>query len=58
MSLSDVSSKFNDETLQEIIEKVGGVELKSWEFAGGFRKGDSFLSEVYKLKVIGLNERG
>lgn len=58
MSLSDISSKFTEETLQEIIENAGGVELISWEFAGGFRKGDSFLSEVYKLKVKGLNERG
>jgi thiamine kinase-like enzyme len=57
MSLTNISSKFTKETLLNIIEEVGGSQLVSWEFAGGFKKGDSFLAEVYKLKVIGKNDR-
>lgn len=57
MSLSDISANFTEETLQYIIEKAGGVKYTSWEFAGGFKKGDSYLSEVYRVIVKGLNAR-
>ena len=58
MSLSDISSKFTEEHLNEIIIKSGGVKYTSWEFEGGaIKKGDSYLSEVFNVVVRGLNDK-
>lgn len=56
MSLSDVSPIFNEKSLDEIIIKAGGVKHTGWEFAGGFKKGDSYLSEVFKMIVKGVDK--
>jgi hypothetical protein len=58
MSLNSVSSKFTAETLNEIIRQAGGESLLSYEFTGGFKKGDSYLSELYRLKLIGKKKNG
>lgn len=42
MSLSDVSPKFNEKSLDEIIIKAGGV-VTNWKFVGGSKKVDSYL---------------
>ncbi|CAO1422867.1 unnamed protein product [Diamesa serratosioi] len=58
MSLADISCKFTEQHLNEIIIQSGGVKYTSWEFDGdGSKKGDSYLSEVYKLAVHGLNDK-
>lgn len=58
MALSDVSIKFTEQTLDEIIQKKGGVKHTGWHFGGGFKKGDSYLSEVYRIIVDGIKENG
>ncbi|KAL5287167.1 hypothetical protein ACFFRR_008232 [Megaselia abdita] len=56
MSLSDVSKYFNENSLDEIIRKVGGVRHTSYEFAKtSEKKGDSYLSVVRRLKVCGVD---
>lgn len=54
--LNAISSKFTEETLDSIIRNHGGVKHTSWRFGDGFRKGDSFLSEVHRLIVTGIKE--
>uniref|UniRef100_U5ET49 Putative juvenile hormone-inducible protein n=1 Tax=Corethrella appendiculata TaxID=1370023 RepID=U5ET49_9DIPT len=58
MSLSEISEKFTEENLNEIIRKIGGEKFTKWEFAPGFKKGDSYLSEVYRVIVEGENKNG
>lgn len=55
-SLSDVSPKFNERSLDEIIIKSGGVKHTGWQFTGGSKKGDSYLSEVFKMTVTGVDK--
>lgn len=57
MSLSDISSKFSEATLDEIIQKAGGTKHTSYKFGKGFKKGDSYLSKVFRLCVEGVNEK-
>lgn len=58
MSLAEISSKFTEQHLNEIIIQCGGVKYTSWEFEGdASKKGDSYLSEVYKVVVRGLNDK-
>lgn len=58
MSLADISIKFTEEHLNEIIIQSGGVKYTSWEFEGdASKKGDSYLSEVYKVAVRGINDK-
>lgn len=56
MSLSEISSKFTEKTLDEIIQKSGGTKHTSYKFGEGFKKGDSYLSRVYRLTVYGVKE--
>ncbi|KAM7350016.1 uncharacterized protein ACRADG_008710 [Cochliomyia hominivorax] len=56
MSLSDISSKFTEATCEEIIKKAGGTKYTSYKFGKGFKKGDSYLSKVFRLCVYGVNE--
>lgn len=58
MSLADISTEFTVETLDIIIKSIGGKRHESWEFAGGFKKGDSYLSEVFRLIIVGVREDG
>lgn len=55
MSLTDISSKFTDTTCEEIIKKAGGTKYTSFKFGKGFKKGDSYLSKVFRLCVYGVN---
>lgn len=55
-SLSDVSKFFNEESLDIIIKKIGGVRHTSYEFANtSEKKGDSYLSVVRRLRVHGVD---
>lgn len=54
-SLSDVSLKFTKTSLDGIIIKAGGIKHTSYEFTGEFKKGDSYLSEVFKMIVKGVD---
>lgn len=56
MDLETISSKFTTEILDKIVRNHGGVRHKSYRFGDGFRKGDSFLSDVYRLIVTGIGE--
>lgn len=55
MSLSKISKFFTEETLDKIVQNVGCTHHKSWSFGTGFKKGDSYLSDVYRLIIIGNN---
>lgn len=54
MSLSDISPVFNTEVLDEIVKAKGGVKHVAWHFRGGFNKGDSYLSEVFRVEIDAL----
>ncbi|KAL9872723.1 uncharacterized protein ACN427_010863 isoform 2-T2 [Glossina fuscipes fuscipes] len=56
MSLTDISKEFTEITLTEIIKKAGGSIYTSYKFGKTFKKGDSYLSKVFRLSVYGLNE--
>lgn len=58
MSLDAISPSFTEEHLNEIIRKKCGVRYTSWAFEGAAgKKGDSYLSEVYKVVVKGVNDK-
>lgn len=58
MSLQSISPNLNEEHLHEIIRKRGGVKYTSWHFEGtAGKKGDGYLSELYKLVVKGVDEK-
>lgn len=58
MNLSAISIKFTEATLDEIIQKQGGCNYTSWSLGDGFKKGDSYLSEVYRIIVDGVKADG
>lgn len=43
MSLSDISIKFTDKTLDDIVQKCSGVKCTGWRFIGGFKKGGKLI---------------
>lgn len=52
MQLENISPNFNEAVLNDIIRGYGGQKCTSWRFVGSdFGKGDSYLSEVYRLEV-------
>lgn len=54
--LKEVSEKFTEETLQEILLKVHNgqkVDNLNWYFDDANFKGDSYLSTVSKVKIVG-----
>jgi hypothetical protein len=58
MSLDIISPNFTEEHLNKIIRKAGGVKHTSWEFEGAAgKKGDGYLSEVYKVVVKGVDDK-
>lgn len=57
MALADISTKFTEATLDSIIEKAGGTKHTSFKFGKGFKKGDFYLSKVFRLSVYGVNEK-
>lgn len=56
MSLRDISTKFTEATLDEIVCRAGGTKHTSYKFGQGFKKGDSYLSKVFRLSISGVNE--
>jgi hypothetical protein len=58
MSLSLISPVITEEHFAEIVKKKGGV-YRSWAFEGGtVKKGDAYLSEVFKVIVTGEDDKG
>lgn len=58
MDLRQISKKFSEETLDAIVRKCGGVRHTSYNFGDGFKKGDSYLSEAFRMLVNGVDEQG
>lgn len=59
MSLSDISSQLTKNHLDDFIRQQGGVKHTSWEFAGNsFKKGDSYLSNLFRIIVKGVDDKG
>lgn len=56
--LAVISSKFTVHTLDAIVQKCGGIRHTSWCFGEGFKKGDSYLSEAFRMVVHGVAENG
>lgn len=56
MSLSDISKFFTEKSLDDIIVKAGGTNYTSYKFGKSFKKGDSYLSKVFRLCVFGENK--
>lgn len=57
-TFADISAKFNEETLDEIIRNAGGAKHTSYKFGEGGKKGDSYLSRVFRICVYGVKEEG
>uniref|UniRef100_A0A1B0DI70 CHK kinase-like domain-containing protein n=1 Tax=Phlebotomus papatasi TaxID=29031 RepID=A0A1B0DI70_PHLPP len=55
MSLSEhISLAFTEDKLKEILRKEGNYKLKGYQLVDGFsKKGDSYLSEVFRLRIDG-----
>lgn len=52
VKLEVVSPKFNEVVLDDIVRDYGGHHCTSWKFEDGdFGKGDSYLSEVYRITL-------
>lgn len=58
MSLSDISIKFTDDILTEIVQNAGAAKVLSWRFGSGFKRGESYLSETYRLIVDAEKDDG
>lgn len=59
MSLSDISNKLTEKHLDDIIRQEGGVKHTTWEFSGNsFKKGDCYLSNMYRIIVKGVDDKG
>lgn len=58
-TLETISPNLNEEHLNEIIRKFGGIKYTKWEFEGSAgKKGDGYLSELYKVVVTGEDQKG
>ncbi|XP_064538307.1 uncharacterized protein LOC135428315 [Drosophila montana] len=55
-AFADISAKFTEATLDEIIQNAGGTKHTSFKFGEGGKKGDSYLSRVFRLCVYGVKE--
>lgn len=56
--LSVISSEFTEDTLDAIIRECGGIRHTSWRFGEGFKKGDFYVSDAFRLLVQGVTENG
>ncbi|XP_055541041.1 uncharacterized protein LOC129727327 [Wyeomyia smithii] len=53
LQLDNISPMFNGATLNDIISDYGGHNCTSWHFEdSGLGKGDCYLSEVYRMRVV------
>lgn len=58
MSLQNISPNLTESHLNEIIKSKGGAKYTSWEFEGAaMKKGDGYLSEVFKIVVKGVDDK-
>lgn len=55
-TFADISAKFDEATLDEIIRNAGGTKHTSYKFGEGGKKGDSYLSRVFRICVYGVKE--
>ncbi|KAH8416757.1 hypothetical protein KR222_003286 [Zaprionus bogoriensis] len=55
-TFADISAKFDESTLDEIIRHAGGSRHTSYKFGAGSKKGDSYLSRVFRICVYGVKE--
>uniref|UniRef100_A0A182VRI2 CHK kinase-like domain-containing protein n=1 Tax=Anopheles minimus TaxID=112268 RepID=A0A182VRI2_9DIPT len=54
VKLSDISAKFTEDTLDEIVRNAGGKRCISWKIPEtNFTKGDAYLSELYRIQLTG-----
>lgn len=59
MSLDIISPSFKEEHLNDIIKQFGGIKYVSWAFEGAAaKKGDGYLSELFKVVVTGEDAKG
>lgn len=57
--LKVISPNLNESHLHEIIKKLGGTKYTSWAFEGSAgKKGDGYLSDVWKVIVTGEDDKG
>lgn len=58
-SLDQISPNLKEEHLHEVIRKFGGVKYTKWAFDGAAgKKGDGYLSELFKVIVTGEDDKG
>lgn len=58
MSLETISPNLTEDHLNEVIRKAGGIKYTSWAFEGeAGKKGDAYLSELYKVVVKGVDDK-
>ncbi|KAH8303498.1 hypothetical protein KR059_012678 [Drosophila kikkawai] len=55
-SFADISAKFSESTLDEIIRNVGGTHHTSYKFGPSGKKGDAYLSRVFRITIYGVKE--
>ncbi|EDW72132.1 uncharacterized protein Dwil_GK10325 [Drosophila willistoni] len=55
-TFGDISAKFTSATLDEIIRNAGGTKHTSYTWGEGGKKGDSYLSKVFRMCVYGVKE--
>ncbi|KAH8275950.1 hypothetical protein KR018_001900 [Drosophila ironensis] len=55
-SFADISAKFSEATLDEIIRKAGGTKHTSYKFGPSGKKGDAYLSRVFRITIYGVKE--
>ncbi|EDV33769.1 uncharacterized protein Dana_GF19128 [Drosophila ananassae] len=55
-SFADISSKFSESTLDEIIKNAGGTRHTSYKFGPSGKKGDAYLSRVFRITIYGVKE--
>ncbi|XP_037727508.1 uncharacterized protein LOC119558253 [Drosophila subpulchrella] len=53
-SFADISDKFTEATLDEIIRNAGGTHHTSYKFGPSGKKGDAYLSRVFRITVFGV----
>lgn len=56
--LTTISPNLTEEHFHEIIRNKGGVRYVRWAFEGAAgKKGDGYLSELFKVVVTGVDEK-
>jgi len=55
-SFADISAKFSEATLDEIIRNAGGTRHTSYKFGPSGKKGDAYLSRVFRITVFGVRD--